>query len=1351
MTATDAPHDGPTGRTPTPDGTAPMGAAMPHPMAAPMATSVATPAAAPGAAPGTSPAISPDNTGGAGQGTAAQAGRSPSESAMVGEGLCIFRPAQPPKGLAARGEFIPRDETLITIDAQGQVRGFCGHVDLGTGIATSLAQILADELDAPPGDVRMVLGHTDATPDQGATIASETIQVTAIPLRKAAAQARRLLLARAQALTGHPAASLTLRAGRVVVQPAGGNASGGAETGLGLADLVAGQSVRETLDETVQVKTPAEYRVVGRDMPRVDIPDKVTGRAVYVHDVRVDGMLHARVVRPPYGGFAVGPFVGRALLGVSRESVADVPGLVDVIVIGDFVAVVAEREEQAMEAAARLEVTWAPCPLPDLSDPAAAVGANPYEPRVVLDRGAVDTALEGLAHRMDRDYHWPYQMHGSIGPSCSVADWQDGHLTVWSGTQNPHMLRADLALLMGMSTRDISIIRHEAAGCYGRNCADDVGGDAALIARALGRPVRVQLSREQEHVWEPKGAAQEINIRGGLDQNGQPVAYDLDTAYPSDLSPLLALVLTGVVPAATAPVAQMGDRTSIPPYAYPNARVTVKDMAPIARASWFRGVSAMPNSFAHDSYIDELAAQAGVDPLEYRLRHLPDQRAADLLKATAARADWTPRTQPVAPDAAARTLRGRGLAYAQYVHGTFPGVPAAWSAWVADVEVDRATGVVSVTRAVVGQDAGLMINPAGVRHQLHGNVIQSTSRALREQVSFDEQGVENKEWGGYPLITFPELPAIEPLLMERPDQPPLGAGESSSVPSAAAIANALYDATGVRFRDVPFTPEKVKARLDAALGPLSAEQPAPVPPLQIGGAAPAPAMAGGRWWKRAKKGGMAAAFIATGGILAGMMPWRAPIAPIAPPDRTLFSAAAIARGAQVAAAGDCAVCHTAAGGMTNAGGLALDTPFGTVYSTNLTPDAQTGIGTWSYPAFARAMRQGISRDGRHLYPVFPYTSFAKINEDDMQALYAYLMSQDPVRAAPPATALKFPYNLRFTMAGWNTLFHNPAPFTPDPTQSALWNRGAYLAEGAGHCSACHTPRNALGAERAGRAYLAGGEAEGWTAPALSSLSHAPLPWTEDDLYAYLRTGYSPNHGPAGGPMAPVVHAMKDLPDADVRAMAHYIASFDTRTVAGGPTAAAQDTTPPEQVAPVTAPSAVPLAPTPAATPVTQATVASPVSGRAPDTLAARRAALVDSARQRQALDQNEGARLYNGACAACHEGEGAHLFGPRPQLALNSNLYAPTPDNLIRILLDGVPAPVSDTGMVMPSYRSLMSDRQLAELLGFLRRTMAPDQPAWTDLPATIARLRAQESHAVGHTAGHTPAQTPARTPVQTP
>lgn len=1190
--------------------------------------------------------------------------------------LAILRPPVAVGGLLARSpesSAAPQEEDVfVVVSARGGVVGYCGHVDLGTGIRTALAQIIAEELDIPFADVIMVLGDTDKAPNQGATIASETIQISAVPLRKAAAQARKIILSLAADVTGLPASSLKLDAGQVVaLKPHA------LENSIPYSQLLQGKNLTVLLDEAVEVKNPEHYTVVGKKVSRVDIPDKVTGRAVYVHDVRVPDMVHGRVIRPPYGGFDHGPFVGNSLITVDRASIAHIPGVLDVVVIKDFVAVVAEREEHADAAARQLRVDWHTPDLPDMEDIEAALQANPSTPRVVHDQGDVEVALGQLAHRMDRTYRWPYQMHASIGPSCAVAQWAEDSLTVWSGTQNPHMLRADIALLMAMPESAITIIRHEAAGCYGRNCADDVCGDAALLARAVSRPVRVQLTRSQEHVWEPKGAAQLMQVKGGLGQGGVPSVYDFSTRYPSNVSPLLALVLTGVVPAVIPAVAQMGDRTSIPPYDYDNLRVTVHDMPPIARASWFRGVSAMPNSFAHESYIDELAVAAGEDPVAYRLKYLKDERAANLLDAVARRAQWEPRTTPPAPDPTLKLLHGRGAAYALYVHGPFPGKPAAWSAWVADVSVDRQTGQIALTRVVVGQDSGMMINPAGVQHQIHGNVIQSVSRTLREEVTFDETGVTSRDWGGYPLITFPEVPDIDVLMLEQQDKPPLGVGESASVPSAAAIANAVYAATGVRFRELPLTPEKVRSALDEKLGAYVAD-PLPLPQAPASGLPPpSPAMARKTGWKALLAAGAVASVV--GGFIGSLSPWRAEIAPISRPDPTTWSEKTLEKGRQLAAAGDCAVCHTAPGGILNAGGLPLETPFGTIYTTNITPDEETGIGRWSYPAFSRAMREGVGRTGQHLYPAFPYTSFAKMTEPDMQALYAYLMAQQPVRQTVPQTKLSFPYNIRPALAVWKTLFHDSRPFQPDPAQSAEWNRGAYLAEGLGHCSACHTPRNMLGAEKWRSAWLGGGEAHGWEAPPLGNLSRSPVPWTANDMFDYLRKGFSERHGPVAGPMAPVVVEMAQMPEQDVRAIATYVASFDTRQ-------APEDQ--PQQVV---------------------------------KTAEARATATAWS---------GQGARVFGGSCAGCHSGQAPHMFGNRPQLALNTNVVSARPDNLVRIVLHGIPSSTLPGAGSMPAFAASLSDEQISDLVRYIRQTFAASSPPWQGVEATVRRIRAEQLHA---------------------
>ena len=1137
-------------------------------------------------------------------------------------------------------------ELFVVMDAEG-VTAFNGHVDLGTGISTSLAQIVAEELDVGLHRVRMVLGTVGLGPDQGATIASTTLQVTAIPLRAAAAQARAALLALA-------AEELGIAPGALSVQDGVISAPGADNRFTSYAALLQGRRVHLTLDEAAPVKSPDSYRVVGRGVPRMDLPAKATGALVYVQDMRVPGMLHGRVVRPPYAGLDAGEGVGNSLIAVDEASIAGIPGIVGVVVIGDFVGVVAEREENAARAAEQLAVSWRPGPvIPDLTDVEAALRAHPSTPRLLLERGNVDAAIRDAAVPMRRTYIWPFQMHASIGPSCSVADWRPEGLTVWSGTQNPHALRDDLALLMGMGAAQVTVHRMETAGCYGRNCADDVGADAALLSRAVGRPVRVQLTRAQEHAWEPKGAAQLMDVGGGLDAQGQPVGYDFSTYYPSNRAPTLALILTGAISPVPL-VGDVGDRTAIPPYGYDPIRVVANDMAPIVRAAWMRGVSALPNTFAHESFIDELAIAAGVDPVEYRLRYLSDPRAIDVLKATVAEAGWEPRTAARMRQDADGVLHGQGVAYALYVHSKFPGFGAAWSAWVADVAVDPRSGEVSVSRIVAGQDSGLMINPDGVRHQLQGNVVQSISRVLKEEVRFDQTAVTSREWGTYPILTFPELPAMQSVLMPRPDQPPMGAGESASVPSAAAIANAIFDATGVRFREVPFTPERIKAGL-------------------AGTALPAPEPADPSARKRGWRAALAGAFTALAGVAVAALPFRAAIDPIPRPDAAIYAPATIARGRQLAALGNCVTCHTALGGIAWAGGHRLNTPFGTIVTPNITPDEATGIGAWSYAAFARAMREGVSRDGSHLYPALPYTSFRHMTEADMQALYAFLMSQDAVTAPRQPNALRFPFNVRALMAGWNALFLRGGPFQPDPARSAEWNRGAYLVNGLGHCGGCHTARNALGAERGGSATLAGAVIDGWNAPGLNGRSHAPLPWTEADFYDYLRTGYASNHGPAAGSMAAVVRELRGAPDADIRAMAVYLAS---------------------------------LAPAPSGS----------QAERARDIIARTAPGPADSL----------GARIYDGACAVCHQpGRGPALFGVRPSLAVNSNVHAPTPDTLIRVILHGIEDPAVPELGTMPGFGGNLDDGQVAELVRYIRIQFAPGQPAWTGVEQAISHLRA--------------------------
>jgi nicotinate dehydrogenase subunit B len=1169
-------------------------------------------------------------------------------------------------------------EILVAVWDDASVTALCGHVDLGTGIRTALAQIVAEELDVALDSVNMVLGDTARAPNQGATIASTSLQVHAVPLRLAAAQARGWLLARAATLLQVGADALSVR-DAVVFDASNPTRS------VSYGALLKQQHMQLALSQGTPVKAPQEYRIVGTSAARVDIPAKVTGGLTFVHDMRVPGMLHGRVVRPPYAGADHGDFIGNTLESVDQSSIAHIPGIKAVVVQGDFVGIVAEREEHAEQAMRELRVHWKPWPgLHNMDSLENAIRNNPATQRKLIDQGDVDGALAGAAQTLVRNYVWPYQMHASIGPSCAVADWHADHMTLWTGSQNPHVLRADLSLLMGLADVQINVVRMEAAGCYGRNCADDVAADAALLSRAVGSPVRVQLTREQENAWEPKGAAQLMQVNGGLNADGSVAAYDFETSYPSNGAPTLALLLTRTIE----PVAQayeMGDRTARPPYDYKNLRVTVNDMAPMLRASWLRGVSAVPNAFAHESYIDELATAAGVDPVEFRLRYLQEPRAAELVRTTAARAGWQahtqPQQQPSPTGAASDIVQGQGVAYARYVHSKWPGFGAAWAAWVADVEVNRSTGEVHVKRVVVGHDAGALINPAGVRHQIHGNVLQTTSRALHEEVKLNPHTntVANLEWGSYPILSFRDVPVIEVVSMPRPGEPPLGVGESSSVPGTAAIANAIFDATGVRFRQPPFTPEVVRA----ALNPTPPARPHQLPDSPKNKQAPQQAVASPSPPRNAVWPKPRSAWVKTGALLAGvlgvaaaLLGWRSSIAPVQHSSSSLYKQSTIDKGRQLAALGNCIGCHTAPGGTPNAGGRAMQTPFGTVYTTNLTPDNETGIGQWSFSAFQRAMREGISRDGHFLYPAFPYTAFAKVSDDDLTALYAYLMDQSAVRAQPPTTQLAFPYNVRAWMAGWNALHHDPTPFVATPNQTAEWNRGAYLVNGLGHCGACHTARNALGAEQGGQAYLAGAIADGWEAPALTALSRAPVPWNAPELYRYLRTGHTQQHGIAAGPMGSIVKELADVPDEDIRAMATYVASFNQ-----------------------------------------------PVS----DAESVERAKQVVLSAQKSAADLlGPGQRMFNGACAACHhDGDGPKLLGINTPLALNSNMHSDQPDNLIRTILNGIREPASQDIGFMPAFRYSLNDAQIATLATYMRSRYAPGAPAWLGVEATVSRLRA--------------------------
>ena len=423
----------------------------------------------------------------------------------------------------------------------------------------------------------------------------------------------------------------------------------------------------------------------------------------------------------------------------------------------------------------------------------------------------------------------------------------------------------------------------------------------------------------------------------------------------------------------------------------------------------------------------------------------------------------------------------------------------------------------------------------------------------------------------------------------------------------------------------------------------------------------------------------AAGVIVVGLLVFLALAWRSAITPIEPPAKSTFPAELIARGKILAGAGDCAVCHTRPGGQPYAGGYPIPTPFGTVYSTNITPDPETGIGRWSLAAFGRAMHEGVARDGSHLFPAFPYDHFTKVTDDDLKALYAYTMTRPPVRATPPANTIPFPLDIRLFQEAWKILFFRSGRYRPNPSKSAEWNRGAYLAEGLAHCGACHTPRNLLGAEKVGAAYAGASGIENWIAPALTAANPSPVPWTQDELFGYLRSGISPLHGVSAGPMAPVVHTgLAAVPDGDVRAVALYFADLDH--AASRQAAIERD--------------------------VKKALATSPLgSGQ----------------------EYDPDARLYAGACLGCHYNAGPAPIAARPELALNSALRLSEPTNFIQVLLNGINVREGGPGLVMPRYDRALTDADIARLAAYLRRTRA-NQPPWPDMEKKVAAVRRQDA-----------------------
>jgi nicotinate dehydrogenase subunit B len=683
----------------------------------------------------------------------------------------------------------------IRVNPAGTVTVFTGKCEFGQGILTALAQIAAEELDVAYERIEIVSADTERTPNEGMTAGSLSVENSGTALRFACAEARRILLELAAAKLGVAVANLSVSDGTVT--------GSGSLTYWALAGEV---DLEREASARAEPKPPAQHRIVGRSIPRRDIPAKMTGGVAFVQDLRLPGMVHGRVVRPPRYGARLDSF--------DEAKVMAMPGVIAVVRDGSFLGVMAQREEQAINARLVLiaSAKWSGgSELPDPAKMYEQLMSLRTEDRVIAEK---DAPVPAGAEMIEATYHRPYMAHAAIAPSCAVAELNDGKLAVWTHSQGVFPLRATIARALGMQPRDIRCIHAEGPGCYGHNGADDVAFDAAMLARAVnGRPVRLQWMRDEEFKWEPYGPAMTMKITGAV-ANGRVVDWTYDVwsqshnMRPGDADGINLLgswyLDDAKRPGPARHAAQpngAGDRNAITLYNFPRQRTTHHlIMEQPVRTSALRTLGAYANVFAIESFMDELAAVAGVDPVAFRLAHIKDERERAVIEAVTKAAAWQPGEK-------GDGRRGRGIGYARYK------TVATYVAVIAEVEVDSTTGVVKVPRIWTAADAGQIINPDGLTNQIEGGAIQSMSWTLHEHVRFDRNGILSEDWSSYPILTMPDVPTVETVLIDRPNERALGAGEAAQGPTAAAIANAFAAATGKRIRELPLTPERVKAAL----------------------------------------------------------------------------------------------------------------------------------------------------------------------------------------------------------------------------------------------------------------------------------------------------------------------------------------------------------------------------------------------------------------------------------------------------------------------------------------------------------------------------------------------------------
>jgi CO/xanthine dehydrogenase Mo-binding subunit/aerobic-type carbon monoxide dehydrogenase small subunit (CoxS/CutS family) len=703
----------------------------------------------------------------------------------------------------------PELDNWIHINADQTVTIFTGKVEFGQGIKTALAQIGAEELDVSLARIRVAQTDTSHSPDEGLTVGSMSLETSGSAIRIASAEARYLLLSIAFEELEAPVDRLIVEDG-TITDPVTGRSTT-------YWDLFAGKRFSHQVRGLGQIKPPAEHRIVGQPVKRLDLSDKVSGVPCYVHDLELPGMVHGRVIRPPH--------YSARLVSVDLDTIAHLPGVIDIIQDGSFLAVIAEREDQAVMAMELLKEnsTWEGEPdLPSHEALKDHLRSQPSESYLIVDGASTDDPIPPIIspdeamHTLHATYYRPYQMHASLGPSAAVAHMEDGALTVWVHSQGVYPIQAAIGHVFGMDANDIRVIQTEGSGCYGHNGADDAALDASLLARAIpGRPVSVKWMRSDELTWEPFGPAMVIEMGASLNDMNEVIDWNHDVwSYPhlgrarvgGDTSGLLSawhlerpFSKPQLRPAHAPHVG--GHRNADPLYNFARKRVVKHFVqeSPL-RVSALRGLGAYGNIFAIESFMDELAHTAGLNPVEFRLNNLDDERAREVIAAAADKADWE-KSEHLGDD------RGRGIGFAQYKNRQ------CYAAVIVQLSVNRQSGEITLEEVVIAADAGQLVNPDGLSNQLEGGFVHSASWTLKEQVIFDENGISSVDWDSYPILRSTEAPKIETLLINRPHLPFLGSGEVAQGPTGAAIANAIFDAVGVRLRDIPFTPERVLAAI----------------------------------------------------------------------------------------------------------------------------------------------------------------------------------------------------------------------------------------------------------------------------------------------------------------------------------------------------------------------------------------------------------------------------------------------------------------------------------------------------------------------------------------------------------